>query len=231
VAFARCEPQQRNESSWKTAPEGSQDTKVERVCGGGEAPPAYWSSSSVQASPGGCTTDSRAAPGRVASAHREHLALLNTILTGGYAREDCPFVDSTLIVRNNTAAFTNSKKTTGMAKTKKKSAAKKASKPVLHKSPVQPLGDRVLVKREDIDVKSPSGIIIPDTAKTEKSKRGVIIAVGEGRMNDEGFLVPMQVKAGQKVFFNSGWDNEVKVGSDEEEYFLVRESDILAVIN
>lgn len=120
-----------------------------------------------------------------------------------------------------------------MAKAKKKSA-KKASKSVkkmAHAGPVQPLGDRVLVKREDIDVKSPSGIIIPDTAKTEKSKRGVIIAVGEGRMNDEGFLVPMQVKAGQKVFFNSGWDNEVKVGSDEEEYFLVRESDILAVIN
>ena len=120
-----------------------------------------------------------------------------------------------------------------MAKKTKKTVRKTASNKAHSgaKTPVQPIGDRVLVKREDIDVKSPSGIIIPDTAKTEKSKRGVIIAVGPGRFGEEGDLIPMTVKLGQKVFFNSGWDNEVKLGSDDEEYFLVRESDILAIIN
>ncbi|MFZ2886205.1 MAG: co-chaperone GroES [Minisyncoccia bacterium] len=96
---------------------------------------------------------------------------------------------------------------------------------------MQPVGDRVLVKREDIDVKSPAGIIIPDTASKEKSKRGVIVAIGPGKFGDEGDLIPMTVKAGDKVFFNAGWDNEVKLPGDESEYFLVHESDILAIIN
>jgi chaperonin GroES len=96
---------------------------------------------------------------------------------------------------------------------------------------VQPLGDRVLVKREDApDKKSPSGIIIPDTAQKEKSKRGIIAAVGEGRINDDGKLVPISVKVGAKVYFNSGWDNEVDLGEEGAEYFLVKESDILAII-
>lgn len=96
---------------------------------------------------------------------------------------------------------------------------------------VQPLGDRVLVKREDMpDKKSPAGIIIPDTAKKEKSKMGTVIAVGPGRYGEEGDLIPMTVKTGAKVIFNSGWDNEVSLGGDEVEYFLVKESDILAVI-
>ncbi len=96
---------------------------------------------------------------------------------------------------------------------------------------IQPLGDRVLVKREDAaDQKSPSGIIIPDTAQKEKSKRGVVLAVGPGKYGDEGDLIPMTVKVGAKVFFNAGWDNEVPGLEKEEEYFLVHESDILAVI-
>jgi chaperonin GroES len=96
---------------------------------------------------------------------------------------------------------------------------------------LQPLSDRVLVRREDVeDKKSPAGIIIPDTAQKEKSKRGVVVAVGAGRVNDEGKLIPTTVKVGAKVYFNSGWDNEVPVGDKDEEYFLVKESDILAVI-
>jgi chaperonin GroES len=120
-----------------------------------------------------------------------------------------------------------------MAK-KKKSTPKRKSAPKVsvaeNTSPVQPLLDRVLVKREDIDMTSPSGIIIPDTAQKEKSKRGVVVAVGTGRVTDDGKVIPMSVKIGTKVFFNSGWDNEVKIDGEEEEYFLVRESDILAVI-
>lgn len=96
---------------------------------------------------------------------------------------------------------------------------------------IQPLGDRVLVKREDAaDKKSPSGIIIPDTAQKEKSKIGTVIAVGPGKYGEEGDMIPMTVKVGAKVYFNAGWDNEVAAGEKDEEYFLVHESDILAVI-
>ncbi len=96
---------------------------------------------------------------------------------------------------------------------------------------IQPLSDRVLIKREDMpDKKSPAGIISPDTAEKEKSKLGTVLAVGPGRFGEEGDLIPMTVKVGAKVIFNAGWDNEVKMGSDDEEYFLVRESDILAVV-
>lgn len=96
---------------------------------------------------------------------------------------------------------------------------------------IQPLSDRVLVRREEMaDEKSPSGIIIPDTAKKEKSKIGVVVAIGPGKVSDEGKLIPMTLKVGVKVVFNSGWDNEVDMGDKDNEYFLVRESDILAVI-
>lgn len=96
---------------------------------------------------------------------------------------------------------------------------------------VQPVADRVLVKRDDTTVKkSPGGIIIPDTAAKEKSKIGVVIAVGAGRTSDEGKLIPMSIKPGSKVIFNAGWDNEVDMGEEGEEYFLVKESDILAVV-
>lgn len=96
---------------------------------------------------------------------------------------------------------------------------------------IQPLGDRVLVKREDTDLKkSPGGIIIPDSAQKEKSKRGTIIATGPGKVSDEGKLVPMSIKVGAKVYFNAGWDNEVKFDGDDGEYFLVEGKEILAVI-
>ncbi len=106
----------------------------------------------------------------------------------------------------------------------KKEAAKGAKKPS-----IQPLGDRVLVRRDDKVEKSPAGIIIPDTAAKEKSKRGLVMAIGPGRIGEDGKLIPMNVKVGASVFFNAGWDNEVDLG-DDEEYFLVKESDILAVI-
>lgn len=98
-------------------------------------------------------------------------------------------------------------------------------------SKIHPLADRVLVRREDKEVeKSPAGIIIPDTAAKEKSKLGEVIAVGPGRVSEEGKLIATTVKAGAKVIFNAGWDNEVDLGDDEAEYFLVKESDILAII-
>ncbi|HEY4487582.1 MAG TPA: co-chaperone GroES [Candidatus Paceibacterota bacterium] len=99
------------------------------------------------------------------------------------------------------------------------------------KKNVMPLGERVLVKREEKEMeKSAGGIIIPDTAQKEKSKIGTVVAVGPGRTNDEGKLIPNSIKPGSKVVFNAGWDNEVDLGEKDEEYFLVKESDILAVI-
>ena len=96
---------------------------------------------------------------------------------------------------------------------------------------IQPTGDRVLVQREDKpSKKSPGGIIIPDTATKEKSKVGVVLAVGPGRVSDEGKLILMSVKPGARVIFNAGWDNEIEMEEPEEEYFLVKESDILAII-
>lgn len=96
---------------------------------------------------------------------------------------------------------------------------------------IQPLGDRVLVKREEKETtKSPGGIYIPETAEKEKSKKGTVIAIGPGKMGDDNEIIPLSVKKGDKVYFNSGWDNEVKFEGDSAEYFLVHESDILAVI-
>lgn len=98
------------------------------------------------------------------------------------------------------------------------------------RTPIQPMGDRVLIKREDTRLKSPTGIIIPDTAEKEKSKKGVVVAIGPGKYSDKGDLIPMSVQAGQKVYFNAGWDNEVKMEGDDADYFLIHEGDILAVI-
>ena len=93
---------------------------------------------------------------------------------------------------------------------------------------IAPLGDRVLVKptKDEGEKKLPSGIIIPETVDREKSDQGVVIAVGSGRLSDEGKLIPVRVKKGDRVIFQ--WGEKVKFGG--EEYFLVSESNILAVI-
>jgi chaperonin GroES len=105
--------------------------------------------------------------------------------------------------------------------------AKKEAKKVA----LTPLGDRVLVKPLEADgTKTPSGIIIPDSAKAKKeSKEGVVVAYGPGRMSDKGDVRPITgFKVGDTVLFRQGWDNEVEL--DDEKYFLVTESDILAVL-
>jgi chaperonin GroES len=92
---------------------------------------------------------------------------------------------------------------------------------------IKPLGDRVLVKRLEAEEKTAGGIVLPDTAK-EKPKQGKVIAVGEGRTLESGEIAPVQVKKGNVVLFGSFAGTEVKV--DGEEYLLMPESDILAVI-
>lgn len=92
---------------------------------------------------------------------------------------------------------------------------------------LRPLGDRVLVRREDAEEKTAGGIIIPDTSK-EKPSKGSIVAVGEGARDDKGNLIPMNLKVGNKVFFTKWGGTELKV--DDEELLIMKESDILAII-
>lgn len=101
--------------------------------------------------------------------------------------------------------------------------------PAPKKLGVRPLGDRVLVRPEDnTDTTSPSGIIIPDTARKEKPERGIVVAVGEGKRTEGGKTVSMRVKVGDTVMFSKYGFDEVKI--DDIEYFIVSESSILAII-
>jgi chaperonin GroES len=90
-----------------------------------------------------------------------------------------------------------------------------------------PLGDRVLVKRIEEDEKTKGGIIIPDTAK-EKPQEGRVIAVGNGKVLETGKLVPLEVTTGDRILFSKYSGSDIKL--DGEEHLIVRESDILGVI-
>jgi len=92
---------------------------------------------------------------------------------------------------------------------------------------VRPLQDRVLVKRVEAETKSSGGIIIPDTAK-EKPAEGLIVAVGTGKVLDDGKVVAPQVQAGQRVLFSKYSGTEVKI--EGEEHLLIREDDILGIV-
>jgi len=92
---------------------------------------------------------------------------------------------------------------------------------------IKPLADRVLVKAEKAEEKTASGIIIPDTAK-EKPMQGEVIAVGKGRVADDGKVSPLEVKVGDKVLYGKYSGTEVTF--DGEEYLIMRESDIYAII-
>jgi len=95
---------------------------------------------------------------------------------------------------------------------------------------VSPLGERVLIKPRSPadDKKTASGIIIPETVNKEKPEQGIVIAVGEGRKTDEGTIIPLTVKKGDVVLFSKYSPDEVKI--DGEEYFIISESNILAII-
>jgi chaperonin GroES len=92
---------------------------------------------------------------------------------------------------------------------------------------IRPLGDRILLKRIEEEDKSKGGIIIPDTAK-EKPQEGKVVAVGKGRMLDDGKLVPLEVKKGDRVLFGKYAGTEVQIKG--EEHLIVKEDDILGVI-
>jgi chaperonin GroES len=92
---------------------------------------------------------------------------------------------------------------------------------------IRPLQDRIIVKRVEEEQKTKGGIIIPDTAK-EKPQEGEIIAVGKGKVADDGKLIPMEVKKGDRVLFGKYSGTEVKL--DGVEHLIMREEDILGVI-
>jgi chaperonin GroES len=92
---------------------------------------------------------------------------------------------------------------------------------------VRPLGDKVLVRRLEAEEKTAGGIVLPDTAK-EKPRRGKVEAVGEGKLSDKGERIALQVKKGDQVLFSSYGGTEIKLSG--EEYLILDESDILAVL-
>lgn len=100
-------------------------------------------------------------------------------------------------------------------------------------SPITPLGDRVVVRPltdEESGSTSPSGIIIPDTAKKEKPEQGVVIAAGPGKWDEDGEKrLPLEVKVGDRVVFSKYGYDELKV--DGTEYYIVSESSILGIFN
>ena len=92
---------------------------------------------------------------------------------------------------------------------------------------IRPLHDRVLVERMEEKEARKGGIIIPDTAK-EKPQEGKVIAVGNGKVSDDGKKIPLDVKAGDRILFGKYSGSEVKI--EEQEYLILREEDILAIL-
>ncbi len=92
---------------------------------------------------------------------------------------------------------------------------------------VRPLHDRIVVRRLEEGEQKIGGIIIPDTAK-EKPQQGEVIAAGNGKVNDDGKRIPLDVKAGDRILFGKYTSQEVKL--DGEEYLIMREDEVLAVI-
>ena len=92
---------------------------------------------------------------------------------------------------------------------------------------IRPLHDRILVKREEEKEVKKGGIIIPDTAK-EKPQEGKVVAVGGGKVNEDGKKIPLDVKAGDKILFGKYSGSEVKI--DDKEYLIMKEEDVLAIL-
>ncbi len=92
---------------------------------------------------------------------------------------------------------------------------------------IKPLGDRVVVKPLEAMEKSKGGIVLPDTAK-EKPQEGEVVAVGKGRVTDDGKLLTMEVKVGDKVLYGKYSGTEVTI--ENEEYVVLHESDILGIV-
>jgi chaperonin GroES len=105
--------------------------------------------------------------------------------------------------------------------------AKNSERRTNQRMKIRPLHDKILVKRLQEEEKTKGGIIIPDSAK-EKPMEGEVIAVGKGRVNEEGKVIALDVKAGDRVLFSKYAGTEVKI--HDTEYLIMREEDILGII-
>ena len=101
-------------------------------------------------------------------------------------------------------------------------------KPGKAKVNLQPLGDRLVVQRDESEDVTAGGIVLPDAAR-DKPARGIVLSVGEGRMLKDGTRAPLQVKEGDRILFTSYGPEELKVG--DQELLLMREDDVLAIID
>ncbi len=93
---------------------------------------------------------------------------------------------------------------------------------------IRPLSDRVVIKPAEREEQTKSGIFLPDTATKERPQEGTVLAVGEGRRDDSGKLLPMSVSVGDKVLFAKYSGTEVKI--DDEDYLILAEKDILGIV-
>ena len=93
---------------------------------------------------------------------------------------------------------------------------------------IKPISDHILIEPVKEEERTKAGIFLPDTASKEKSEEGTVIAVGPGKRNEKGEIIPISVKVGDKVLFAKYGPNEIKV--DNKEYLIATESDILAII-
>ncbi len=97
----------------------------------------------------------------------------------------------------------------------------------MKKPKIRPLHDRIVVERLESEEKTPGGLYIPDTAK-EKPQLGRILAVGKGRIKDDGSVCPLEVKEGDRILFSKYAGTEIKL--DGQEYLIMREDDVLGVV-
>ncbi len=93
---------------------------------------------------------------------------------------------------------------------------------------IKPLSDHVLIEPIKEEERTESGIILPKTAEKERPEQGRVIAIGPGKRNEEGKIIPVSVRPGQKVLFTKYGPNEIKV--DNKEYLIAKEEDILAIL-
>ena len=93
---------------------------------------------------------------------------------------------------------------------------------------IKPLADHILIEPIKEEEKTKAGIFLPETASKEKSEEGKVVAVGPGKRNEKGEVIPVSVKPGDKVLFSKYGPSEIKV--DDKEYLIAREDDLLAVI-
>jgi len=93
---------------------------------------------------------------------------------------------------------------------------------------IRPLSDHILIEPIKEEEKTKSGILLPETAEKEKPEQGRVIAVGPGKRTEDGKIIPVSVKPGQKVLFTKYGPNEIKIG--DKEYLIAKEEDILAIL-